>query len=55
MHSCINSAPSSQDYHSAQLLATAHGLPTRFTPLFQALADLVGKFHGELQTAIRAA
>jgi peptidoglycan hydrolase CwlO-like protein len=44
-----------QDYHSTQLLVTANGLPTRFSSLLQALSDLVGKFHTELQTALRVA
>ena len=43
-----------QDYHSAQLLATADGNPTRFKPLFQAFSDLIGKFHGEVTAAARA-
>jgi uncharacterized coiled-coil DUF342 family protein len=44
-----------QDYHSAQLLVTADGAHKSFGGLFTALADLVGKFHGELQAAARAA
>ncbi|MGF6267352.1 myosin heavy subunit [Paraburkholderia youngii] len=44
-----------QDYHSAQLLVTAEGAHKAFAGLFTALADLVGKFHGELQAAARAA
>ncbi|MGF6812744.1 myosin heavy subunit [Paraburkholderia sp. Clong3] len=44
-----------QDYHSAQLLVTAEGAHKAFTGLFTALAELVGKFHGELQAAARAA
>ncbi|SDR54399.1 hypothetical protein SAMN05443245_7418 [Paraburkholderia fungorum] len=44
-----------QEYHSAQLLATAGGSPARFATLFGALADLVGKFHVELLAATRAA
>ncbi|WP_175784963.1 hypothetical protein [Burkholderia ambifaria] len=44
-----------QDYHSAQLLATADGRPARFQPLFVALGDLIGKFHGEVMAATRAA
>ncbi|MBN3776569.1 hypothetical protein G3O06_03190 [Burkholderia sp. Ac-20345] len=43
-----------QDYHSAQLLATADGNPTRFKPLFQAFSDLIGKFHGEVTAAAKA-
>jgi hypothetical protein len=43
-----------QDYHSTQLLVTSTGLPAKFTPLLQALSDLVGKFHGELKAAIQA-
>ncbi|MGU7771769.1 hypothetical protein ACV229_16560 [Burkholderia sp. MR1-5-21] len=44
-----------QDYHSAQLLVTAGGNPVRFKNLFQALADLISKFGGEVQAAARAA
>jgi flagellar biosynthesis chaperone FliJ len=44
-----------QDYHSTQLLVTANGLPARFSSLMHALSDLVGKFHIELQAALRAA
>jgi uncharacterized coiled-coil DUF342 family protein len=44
-----------QDYHSAQLLVTADGAHKTFNGLFTALADLVGKFHGELVAAARAA
>jgi len=44
-----------QSYHSAQLLVTAGGSTQRYAPLFQALADLIGKFHGELTAALRAA
>ncbi|CAG4914184.1 hypothetical protein [Paraburkholderia gardini] len=44
-----------QEYHSAQLLATADGLPARFVSLFRALADLVGKFHVELLAATHTA
>ncbi|MDN7934545.1 hypothetical protein QZM52_24975 [Burkholderia metallica] len=43
-----------QDYHSAQLLATADGNPARFKPLFQAFSDLIGKFHGEVTAAASA-
>ncbi|VWC47017.1 Chromosome partition protein Smc [Burkholderia lata] len=43
-----------QDYHSAQLLATADGNPTRFKPLFQAFSDLIGKFHVEVTAAAKA-
>ncbi|KVK87703.1 hypothetical protein WJ47_12825 [Burkholderia ubonensis] len=43
-----------QDYHSAQLLATADGNPARFKPLFLAFSDLIGKFHGEVTAAARA-
>ncbi|WP_175958050.1 hypothetical protein [Burkholderia sp. BCC0405] len=43
-----------QEYHSAQLLATADGNPARFKPLFQAFGDLIGKFHGEVTAAARA-
>lgn len=41
----------SERYHTAQLLCTAEGNPKRFQGIFQALADLVGKFHGELVAA----
>jgi len=44
-----------QRYHSAQLLCTAEGSPRRFAPLFEALGDLVGKFHTELVAAREAA
>ncbi|MFX1739858.1 hypothetical protein PXJ20_26920 [Paraburkholderia sp. A1RI_3L] len=44
-----------QRYHSAQLLCTAEGNPRRFAPLFEALADLVGKFHTEIVAARKAA
>ncbi|WP_042303614.1 hypothetical protein [Paraburkholderia kururiensis] len=44
-----------QRYHSAQLLCTAEGSPRRFAPLFEALADLVGKFHTEIVAARKAA
>lgn len=44
-----------QEYHSVQLLVTADGSITRFKGLLAGLADLTGKFHGELQAAIRAA
>lgn len=44
-----------QRYHSAQLLCTADGNPRRFAPLFEALADLVGKFHTEIKAARKAA
>ncbi|TDN59084.1 hypothetical protein [Paraburkholderia sp. BL10I2N1] len=44
-----------QEYHSTQLMVTADGFPARFVSLFQALADLVGKFHGELLAVTRAA
>jgi chromosome segregation ATPase len=40
-----------QQYHSAQLLCTADGNPGRFAPVFEALADLVGKFHTEITAA----
>ncbi|WP_175949467.1 hypothetical protein [Burkholderia vietnamiensis] len=43
-----------QDYHSAQLLVTADGNPARFRNLFQALADLIGKFHDEVDAAAQA-
>ncbi|WP_321936223.1 hypothetical protein [Paraburkholderia sp. J8-2] len=44
-----------QRYNSAQLLCTADGNPARFKPLFQALGDLVGKFHIEINAALKAA
>jgi hypothetical protein len=44
-----------QEYHSAQLLVTAGGTPPRFANMFNALADLVGKFHVELLAATRGA
>ncbi|MCG5077291.1 hypothetical protein [Paraburkholderia tagetis] len=44
-----------QRYNSAQLLCTADGNPARFRPLFQALGDLVGKFHIEITAALKAA
>ncbi|MCP3712267.1 hypothetical protein M3I54_35900 [Paraburkholderia sp. CNPSo 3274] len=44
-----------QRYSSAQLLCTADGNPARFKPLFQALGDLVGKFHIEITAAVKAA
>ena len=44
-----------QEFHTAQLLVTAEGRPTRYLPLFQGLADLVGKFHTELVAVSRAA
>ncbi|MEM5316059.1 hypothetical protein [Paraburkholderia sp. JHI869] len=44
-----------QRYSSAQLLCTADGNPARFKPLFQALGDLVGKFHIEITAAMKAA
>lgn len=40
-----------QRYHSAQLLCTAEGSPKRFKAIFRALADLVGKFHAEINAA----
>jgi uncharacterized protein YoxC len=44
-----------QEYHSVQLLVTADGSIGRFKGLLTGLADLTGKFHGELQAAVRAA
>ncbi|WGS55100.1 hypothetical protein LFL96_34685 (plasmid) [Paraburkholderia sp. D15] len=44
-----------QQFTTAQLLVTAEGSPTRYLPLFQGLADLVGKFHSELVAVTRAA
>lgn len=44
-----------QRFSTAQLLVTAEGKPMRYLPLFQGLADLVGKFHSELVAVTRAA
>jgi chromosome segregation ATPase len=44
-----------QEFHSVQLLVTADGSVGRFKGLLTGLADLTGKFHGELQSAVRAA
>lgn len=44
-----------QKYHSAQLMCTADGSAERFNGIFDALGDLVGKFHQEIQAARRAA
>jgi myosin heavy subunit len=44
-----------QEFHSVQLLVTADGTLSRFKGLLTGLADLTGKFHGELQAAVRAA
>jgi chromosome segregation ATPase len=44
-----------QEYHSVQLLVTADGSIGRFKGLLTGLADLTGKFHGELQAAVRVA
>ena len=44
-----------QEFHSVQLLVTADGSLSRFKSLLTGLADLTGKFHGELQSAVRAA
>jgi predicted nuclease with TOPRIM domain len=44
-----------QRYHTAQLLCTADGNPVRFKPVFQALGDLVGKFHQEITAASNTA
>lgn len=43
-----------QKYSIVQLLVTADGKPHRFRPVFQSLADLVGKFHTELVAATAA-
>ena len=40
-----------QQYHTAQLMVTADGHPEQFKAIFQALADIVGKFHAELTAA----
>ena len=42
-----------QEYHSVQLLVTAEGALGRYKGLLTGLADLTGKFHGELQAAVR--
>jgi predicted nucleic acid-binding Zn-ribbon protein len=44
-----------QRYNSAQLLCTADGNPARFRAVFQALGDLVGKFHVEINAALKKA
>ena len=44
-----------QRYNSAQLLCTADGNPTRFKAIFQALGDVVGKFHVEINAALKKA
>ncbi|MGF6472621.1 hypothetical protein [Paraburkholderia youngii] len=44
-----------QEFHSVQLLVTADGSLGRFKGLLTGLADLTGKFHGELLAAARAA
>ncbi len=44
-----------QEYHTVQLLVAADGSIGRFKGLLTGLADLTGKFHGELQAAVRAA
>jgi hypothetical protein len=44
-----------QKYHSAQLLCTAGSALDQYRPLFDALADIVGKFHAEIQVARKAA
>lgn len=44
-----------REFHSVQLLVTADGSLSRFKGLLTGLADLTGKFHGELQSAVRAA
>ncbi|CAG9255200.1 conserved hypothetical protein [Paraburkholderia unamae] len=43
-----------QRYHSAQLIFTAGGNAAQYRPLFEALADLVGKFHSEIVAATKA-
>ncbi|QGZ66980.1 hypothetical protein [Paraburkholderia acidisoli] len=42
-------------YTSTQLLCIAEGQPQRYTPIFEALADVVGKFHQEILAASKAA
>lgn len=44
-----------QKYHNAQLLCTAGSALEQYRPLFDALADIVGKFHAEIQVARKAA
>ncbi|MCX5544660.1 hypothetical protein M3A49_35235 [Paraburkholderia sp. CNPSo 3076] len=44
-----------QRYHSAQLFCTAEGNPQRYKAIFNALADVVGKFHSEIVAASKAA
>jgi myosin heavy subunit len=44
-----------QKYHSAQLICTAAGKPEQYRPVFNALADVVGKFHTEIELARKAA
>ncbi|HKR42214.1 MAG TPA: hypothetical protein VJU59_21495 [Paraburkholderia sp.] len=44
-----------QRYHSAQLFCTAEGSPQRYKAIFNALADVVGKFHSEIVAASKAA
>ncbi|MFX1700181.1 hypothetical protein [Paraburkholderia sp. A1RO-1] len=44
-----------QAYHSVQVMCTADGNAGRFAPVFEALDDLVGKFHTEIMAARKAA
>ncbi|MBB2984296.1 hypothetical protein FHX57_006432 [Paraburkholderia tropica] len=44
-----------QRYTSVQLLCTAEGKLQRYAPMFNALADVVGKFHTEIVAAAKAA
>ncbi|MFP3708503.1 hypothetical protein SB783_31275 [Paraburkholderia sp. SIMBA_009] len=44
-----------QRYTSVQLLCTAEGKLQRYAPMFNALADVVGKFHSEIVAAAKAA
>lgn len=43
-----------QKYHSAQLLCIASATPGHYKPVFDALADVVGKFHAEIEAARKA-
>jgi chromosome segregation ATPase len=44
-----------QRYNTVQLLCTADGNPERFRAIFQALDDLVAKFHVEINAALKKA
>ncbi|MEK6291457.1 MAG: hypothetical protein V4793_08725 [Paraburkholderia tropica] len=43
-----------QRYTSVQLLCIAEGKLQRYAPMFNALADIVGKFHTEIVAASKA-